>query len=376
MASGRLRSYVIVIAALLCAWCGSQGPSPTTKLVREFHERILTVDSACYAAVNLLKSNWDPGIRHRPGKTGSGQIDLRRMKEGGLDAAFFVIPVFNGARTPEGHARARESAMAAIEAVIRMTEAYPDLVCLGLAPQDAYKAEKQGKRTAFLGLGNVRAIGRDLSLLEVFHARGVRLLTLCSDEGNDTCDPATNDRSPEDRGLSEFGRLVVEECNRLGIVVDLAHCPERAFFEALAVTRAPVVVSRSGMRTVCDHPRNMTDDMLRALAENGGTVQISLDPHVLRGERTGKKVSIEDFADHVDHARRLIGTDHVGIATCFDGGGGVERCRDVGELMNVTVALLRRGYGETDVEKIWGGNFMRVFEQVVRLANEKWRDQR
>ena len=358
MSARRLCVVSLLIGLLLCTACGSRDPAASTReLVLAFHERILTIDPA-----------WDPGIRRRTGKSDGSRLDLPRMKDGGLDAAFFIAPVPQGELEPRSDGRAREAALTAIDAVIEMTKAHPDQVCLGLAPQDAYRAEKQGLRTVFIGLGNGPAVGRDLSALEYLHDRGARLLTLCGGQDSLTRDAAAGDA--EDLGLSEFGRRVVEECNRLGILIDLAGASEKCFFDVLTASASPVVVSRAGARSLAPHPGNLSDDMLRALAEKGGVVHICLDPRFLVYEPSagGRRATLDDFMAHVDHVRKLIGTEHIGISAGFGGGGGVEGCRDAGELANLTVALLRRGYSEADVERIWGGNFMRVFERVTRLA--------
>ena len=363
MSARRLCVVSFLIGLLVCPRCGPGDPAASTReLVLTFHERILTVDPA-----------WDPEISHRTGKSDGSPVDLPRMKDGGLDAAFFIAPVPQGEPVSGGDDRARKAALAAIDAVIDMVRTHPDQVCLGLAPQDAYRAEKLGLRTVFIGLGNGGGLGRDLSLLETFHTRGVRLLTLCGDTDNDICDSAADARNPQDRGLSDFGRRVVEECNRLGIVIDLAGASEKSFFDVLAASTSPVVVSRAGTRALSDHTGNLTDEMLRAIAEKCGAVHICLDPRFLvrTPSAAGLRPTLDDFMDHIDHVRKVTGTDHVGISAGFDGGGGVEGCRDASELVNLTVALLRRGYREADVERIWGGNFMRVFERATRLAERK-----
>jgi len=291
-----------------------------------------------------------------------------------------------------------------------MCEDYPELVALATTPEDAYRIENEGKRAAFIGMENGYPIGRDLSMIEKYYDRGVRYITLCHSADNDICDSSTDRGGPEDNGLSEFGKEVVAECNRLGIMVDVSHVSEESFFDIVETTKAPIIASHSSVRALCDHPRNLTDEQLKALAKNGGVTQICFvssfvkeqppNPErdaaleVLR-EKYGSRRNIQDEAakakvmeeyqeiyekypderttlhelvDHIDHVVELIGVDHVGIGTDFDGGGGVEGCNDVSEMPNITEELLKRGYSEEDIRKIWGGNIMRVFSRVIEVS--------
>jgi len=182
---------------------------------REIHASVLTVDTHCDTPFQLLRPDWDIGTRHDPGKRESGQLDLPRMKEGGLDGAFFAVYYGQEERTPEGYARAKEHALHCLDALHKMGEDYPDLVELATSPEDAYRLEKEGKRAVFIGMENGYQIGRDLSLLELYHKKGVRYVTLCHSEDNDICDSSTDRLNPEDNGLSVFGKAVVAECNRL-----------------------------------------------------------------------------------------------------------------------------------------------------------------
>ncbi|MDY0232305.1 MAG: dipeptidase, partial [Candidatus Saccharicenans sp.] len=280
-----------------------------------------------------------------------------------------------------------------------------------------YRLKEQGKLIAFLGIENGYAIGRDLSLIKDFYNQGVRYITLCHSSDNDICDSSTDRSDPEDRGLSEFGQQVVEECNRVGMIVDISHASDRSFYQVLEASQAPVIASHSCARAVCDNPRNLSDEMIKALAAKGGVIQICfLSSYVktpkpnperdqalkelrskygnwrrIQDEELRRKVmeemqeinqkypvelaTVQDLVDHIDHVVELVGVDYVGIGTDFDGGGGVQGCNDVSEMINVTVELLRRGYSETDIEKIWGKNFFRVFNQVQEVAHkldESW----
>ncbi|MCJ7487164.1 MAG: dipeptidase [Candidatus Aminicenantes bacterium] len=336
--------------------------------IRQAHDRMLTVDACIDSIGNILEPGWKIGERHKLKKQGGGQVDLPRMKEGGLDAAFFVVPVEQGERTPEGYASAWESAANAIDRIRLVAEENSLHIGLALSSGDAYRLEKEGKLAAFIGLGNGYAIGTDLSLIEWYHAKGVSYLTLCGDADNEICDSATDRAHPEDSGLSGFGHRVVMECNRVGMIIDVSHCSEKSFFDVLSVSRAPVIVSHSAARALCDRPDNMSDAMIRALAEKGGVAQVCFVPERLARPTKKLGASVPDIADHIDHVTRLVGIESVGIGSAFNGGGGVAGCGNIGEMLNLTIELLRRGYGQHAVEAIWGGNIMRVLKQVELIA--------
>lgn len=378
--------------------------------VSELHDKVLTVDTHADTPSRLLREDWKIGERHESSGRRGSKIDLPRMAEGGLDAEFFAAFVGQGARTPEGYEAAKERAFRVLDAIHEMCEDYPELVSLATTPEDAYRIEKEGKRAAFIGMENGYPIGQDLSLIEKYYDRGVRYITLCHSRDNDICDSSTDLGGPEDNGLSEFGKEVIAECNRLGIMVDISHASEKSFFDIIEATKAPIMASHSSARALCNHPRNLTDEQLKALAKNGGVIQICFVSSFVKeqppnpereaalkalrekyGSRRnildeaastkrreeyqkiyekypGVKTTLQELVDHIDHVVELIGVDHVGIGTDFDGGGGVEGCNDVSEMPNVTEELLKRGYSEEDIQKIWGGNIMRVFSRVIEVS--------
>jgi microsomal dipeptidase-like Zn-dependent dipeptidase len=249
-------------------------PPNVEEKARQLHQRILTVVTHCDTAFSLLRADWKIGDRHDPSLRASGKIDLPRMKEGGLDAEFFAAFVGQGHLTPEAYFKAKDGALRAVEAVHKMTETYASTIGLAIDPAGARRLKAGGKLTAFIGLENGYPIGRDLSLVKLFYDKGVRYITLCHSSDNDICDSSTDRRDPEDKGLSDFGRQVVAECNRLGMLIDISHASEKSFYDVLAASKAPIIASHSSARAVCDHPRNLTDDQLRALAKNGGVIQI------------------------------------------------------------------------------------------------------
>ncbi|HEX2694830.1 MAG TPA: dipeptidase [Acidobacteriota bacterium] len=400
-------------AALLIGTAGCRAKPEVVDLAvkaRAIHHRILTVDTHCDTAFNLLRKDWKIGDRHDPALRSSGKIDLPRMAEGGLDAALFAAFVAQGPRTPEGNAKARKEVLATIDAIYGMAQEYPGVVGIAVTPDDAYRLKKAGKRAAYIGIENGYAIGNDLGLLGDYFGRGVRYVTLCHTKDNDLCDSSTDSVDPEDRGLSAFGREAVRECNRLGMLVDVSHASDRSFFDVLGASEAPVIASHSCARAVCDNPRNLTDDMLKALAKNGGVIQMcflsnyvrkpSPNPErekalkaleekydrpgmrddedsrrraheeyeAIREKYPSEKATVRDLVDHIDHVVGVVGIDHVGIGTDFDGGGGVIGCDDVSGMVHVTEELLRRGYSEKDIAAIWSGNFMRVFRKAIEVS--------
>jgi len=379
---------------------------------KDIHEKVLTVDTHADTPSRLLREGWVIGERHDPDERSSGCIDLPRMKEGGLDAEFFAVFVGQGELTPEGYVRAKERADQLLDAIHQMEKDYPELVAIATAPDDAYRLEEQGKRAAFVGMENGYPIGKDISLVKYFYDKGIRLITLCHGGDNDICDSSFEREHPEDNGLTEFGKQVVAECNRLGIMVDISHASDRSFFDVLQVTKAPVIASHSSVRSICDHPRNLTGEMLKSLAANGGVIQICFVSSFVKtpkpnperdaamaqleekygsrsdisDDETRKKwreefmairekfpeerATIKDIVDHIDYVVELIGVDYVGIGTDFDGGGGVDGCDDVSDMPNITEELVRRGYSEEDIRKIWGGNLMRVFREVESATKQ------
>jgi membrane dipeptidase len=403
---------VLVAGFALSACKPVQTPPDYAAEARELHREILTVDTHCDTAMSLLRPDWKIGERHDPAQRGSGKIDLPRMKEGGLDAEFFAAFVGQGPLNPEAYEKAKTSALRAVEAVHKMTETYSSLIGLAVDPAGARRLKKAGKLTAFIGMENGYPIGRDLSLIKAFYDKGVRYITLCHSSDNDICDSSTDRRDPADKGLSDFGRQVVAECNRLGMIVDMSHASEKSFFDVLAVTKAPIICSHSSARAVCDNPRNLTDDQLRALAKNGGVIQICFlgayvktPPVIPEREQALKDLeakygpvreirddairakamaerdainqkypqvrpTVADLVDHIDHVKRVVGIDYVGIGTDFDGGGGVVGCDDVSGMIHVTEELLRRGYTEKEIAKIWGGNFFRAFGRIIAAAGK------
>ncbi len=380
------------------------------EIAARIHQQVLTLDTHVDTPMRMLGTDFDIGARHETDK-GEGQVDLPRMKDGGLDAIFFAVFLSQRGREPEDNERAKQRALALFESVHSSVKANPDLVELAIHPQDATRLESVGKRAIYLGIENGYAIGRDLALLQTFYDLGTRYVTLCHSSNNDICDSSTDKKGPEHSGLSTFGKQVVAEMNRLGMMVDVSHASDATFYDVVKISKAPIIASHSSSRAMCNHPRNLDDKMLRALAENGGVIQLCMlgayikesQPNPARDkalnamraefgeyedlstERRAEMrdrwrainkqfprstANVSDAVDHIDHIVDVVGIDHVGIGTDFDGGGGIQGCNDVSEMENVTLELVRRGYTEEQIGKIWGGNLMRVFRQVEQVSRE------
>lgn len=373
------------------------------------HERVLTVDTHVDTPFMLSRSGWDIGESHDPENNG-GRVDFPRMKQGGLDAIFFAVFVGQGSRTPEGNSKVKKKALRLIDDIHKAVKEYPDLAELAVSPDDAYQIEKKGKRAIFIGIENGYAIGRDLKLIKKYYDLGTRYITLCHMRNNDICDSSTDEA--EHDGLTGFGKNVVKEMNRLGIMIDVSHISDKSFYDVIKVSETPVIASHSCARFICDSPRNLNDEMLKKLAENNGVIQVCLvgsyvkelksKPErveafkklrnkykdfsdlseeqqekaqeewiALEKKYPQKLPSISDFVDHIDHIVKVAGINQVGIGSDFDGGGMIEGCRDVSEFGNITTELVSRGYTDEEIRKIWGGNLMRVFREVEDFAKAR-----
>ena len=331
------------------------------------HQRVVTIDTHDDIPSNFATPDVDPGVR------GDRQVDLPKMEEGGLDAAFFIVYVGQTARTSENYAQARADAEQKFDAIHRMTEEmYPDQIELAYAADDVDRIVARGKLVAAIGIENGYVIGQDLSLLSDYHARGARYITLAHNGHNDIADSATprqrlGDSAAEHDGVSAFGETVISEMNRLGIMVDVSHISKQAMLDAVRLSAAPVIASHSSTRALRDHPRNMDDEQLLALRDNAGVMQTVALGDFVSG-RTDPPIDVRDFVDHIDYAVSLIGIDHVGISSDFDGGGGVMGWSDASETFNVTLELVRRGYTEDEIAKLWGRNLLRVWREVEAVA--------
>ena len=387
----------------LFAGCVSEEDRINRK-AEKLHGEMLTVDTHCDTPMRLARGGFNPGIRND-----NGCVDFPRMKEGGLDAMFFAIFIGQGPRTAEAYETEHLNTLRAFDSVKVNVERSSTLAGIALTREDAVKLKSEGKVAIFLGIENGYPVGTDLSRIKQYYDLGARYITLCHSSNNDICDSSTDKDGPEHGGLSPFGEEVVREMNRVGMLVDVSHISDESFYDVLEISKAPVIASHSSARALCESPRNLDDDMLLALKKNGGVIQICLlsdylkqpEPNPEFDEKVKelrekwnsnsqemtdemreqrwrefselknkyvKLATVTDAVNHIQHVVDIIGIDHVGIGSDFDGGGGIEGCRDVSTMSNITRELLRRGYSREDIAKIWGGNFMRVMKQAQALA--------
>jgi membrane dipeptidase len=240
------------------------------KKVREIHDKILTVDTHCDTPMAILDDNFDIGKRNNPPQS---RVDFPRMKEGGLDAIFFAAFTGQRERTPENTENAWKMANQMIDATYEVCRNYNDMAEVAISSKDVMRLEKQGKRAIYIGMENGFPLGTDIKRVKEFYDRGVRYITLCHSSNNDICDSSTDRKGPEHNGLSEFGEEVVKEMNNLGMMIDVSHISDKAFYDVVKLSKAPVIASHSSVRSIAHHNRNMTDDMIKSLAKNGRAVQ-------------------------------------------------------------------------------------------------------
>ena len=372
---------------------------------KRLHDRAIVVDTHDDTPQRLLfDKTFNIGTRNK-----DGHVDIPRMREGGLDALFFSIWVPSQITGPPAVKRALDL----IDSVREAVRTHPDDLMLANTAADIRRAAAEHKIAALMGMEGGHIIDDDLAVLRVYAALGVRYLTLTHFLNNNWADSSTD--KPAHNGLTAFGKDVVRELNRLGMIVDISHVSDKTFYDALEVTKAPVMASHSSSRAISNHPRNMTDDMMRALAKNGGVVMINYAAAFLSEEfrvasekKSGNivaamaamskkcggneactimenerieheammkgelpKVMWDKIVEHVDHAVKVAGVDHVGLGSDFDGATMPLGMEDVSKLPKITDALLKKGYSEPDIEKILGGNILRVMEQVENLKSAR-----
>ena len=328
--------------------------------VGDLHKRILTLDTHCdtpmffHQGVDFTKR--DPRIL----------VDLHKMTEGRQDATIMVAylpqPKIGQKFSDAVEMKAAGPAAYAdliFDKIEAMVASKPDYVSIARTPSDLYLDKRMGRKSIMLGIENGLALEHDLRNLLHFAQRGIVYITLCHNGDNDICDSARGCNTHN--GVSSFGEKVIKEMNRLGIMVDLSHAGEKSFYDSLDISAVPIVCSHSNCRALCDHPRNLTDDQLRRLAQKGGVAHTTFYHGFLR--KVGE-ADIMDGIDHLEHAIKVMGIDHVGIGTDFDGDGGVRGMRDASEIQQFTLSLLRRRYSDEDIAKIWGGNWLRVMSMV------------
>lgn len=353
---------------------------------------------------------------HDPGDNSDMQVDIPKMQKGGMDAGFFVVYVPQGPLNEAGFKNAKELAEKKFKAIVNMTRSYSSKITLALSPKDIYRAKENNLLSAAIGIENGYTIGEDISLIDYYYSLGARYMTLAHIGHNQISDSSIpskrlNNSEKMHNGISSFGRKVIKRMNNIGMMVDISHISEEAAFEAIQLSRSPVIASHSCAKSIADHPRNLSDDLILALASKGGVIQVVAFPNYVKVDNSrffsimelGKEVakiygdrnfipsmhaikdeytegmkeinkryplpSVDDLIDHIDYIVELVGIDYVGISSDFGGGGILEGWIDASQTNFVTERLRKRGYSENDIKKIWGENILRVWREVEDISN-------
>jgi membrane dipeptidase len=400
----------VLLLAVALPLHAQQGDGELVERARRIHDAVITIDTHDDIPFTFATPDMNPCSGTRM------QVDMPKMERGGLDVGFFVVYMGQTEPTPENTARAKDQAMTKFNAIRRMTyNLCPDRIALAYSADDVERIHGSGKLVAAIGIENGYAIGEDLSLLQKYHELGARYMTLTHNGHNaigDSWRAGNWETGFRWNGLSPFGEQVIAEMNRLGIMVDISHVSKATMLHAARVSKAPVMASHSSVRALATTERNMDDEMMRALAATGGVMHIvalgsfvkdtppartsaltalreefglgqamrvqdldaaqraRYDARMAQIEARWPAATLQDFVDHIDYAVKLIGIDHVGISSDFDGGGGVTGWNDASETFNVTLELVRRGYSEEEIRKLWGGNLLRVWRDTERVARE------
>jgi membrane dipeptidase len=399
-----LRLRPLVFAAIIAA---APMPALAQGGARAAHDAAIVLDTHFDTPANQAQPGWDIMDSHTV-EEGS-QVDWPRMVKGGVDGGFFAVFTAQGARGATGNAAARDAALLRAVVIREMVARHPGRLALALTADDAPAILRSGRKFAYMSMENSSAVAGDLSLMKTFHALGVRMMGPIHFLNNDLGDSSTDPKGPEWRGLSPLGREFVTEANRLGIVIDASHASDEVLDQVLALSKAPIILSHSGSKAIFDHPRNIDDDRLRALAAKGGVIQINafsnymiavpripereaaladlsrrygvarkLTPErraAMAAERKAidarwpvPRATLDDFMKHMLHVIAVVGVDHVGVSGDFDGGGGIAGLEDVADFPKITERLMAAGHSREDVAKVWGGNALRVVRAAQAAA--------
>lgn len=418
---------ICVLSIVSCAEKKEKKEETTLEKAQRIHEEVITIDT--HNDINV--KNFTDSVNYS--QRLDTQINLPKMEEGGLDVTWLIVYTGQDTLTDKGYAKAKENAMSKFEAIHKLCEEIaPDQIELALNSADVKRIVESGKKVAMIGVENAYPIGLDMDQFKVYHDLGARYISLAHNGHSQFSDSNTGEADDEwlHNGLSDLGKEAVAEMNRLGIMIDVSHPSKEAIKQMISLSKAPIIASHSSARALCGHSRNLDDEQLNMMKENGGVVQtvafssyLNTEKHEARAafmksiyqqvadsldiawyERSqfsslsdvekaafmdnypkvlkiGKEiaetksdapeaVNVSDFVDHIDYMVKLIGIDHVGISSDFDGGGGIEGWNDASETFNVTLELVNRGYTQEEIEKLWGGNLLRVLDDVKRIAKE------
>ena len=394
---------------------------------RKIHEQIITIDTHNDINVN----NFTDSVNYT--QRLETQVNLPKMEEGGLDVSWLIVYTGQDTLTEQGYAKAAKNALAKFDAIHRLCEEIaPNKIGLALTSDDVRRIDSSGKKVAMIGVENAYPMGEDLTNFEKYYQLGARYISLSHNGHSQFCDSNTGEEDDKwlHNGLSELGKEAVKEMNRLGIMIDVSHPSKEAMVQMVQLSKAPIIASHSSARALCDHSRNLDDEQLILIKENGGVVQTVAFTSYLDTEKDKKydayikgilqkvadsleidwfersefrtlseaqqktyienypkvkkigvsiadkdpnapaMVDVSDFVDHIDYMVKLIGIDHVGISSDFDGGGGIKGWSDASETFNVTLELVKRGYTQEEISKLWGSNLLRVLDEVQAVATQ------
>ena len=385
-----MRLFTLIFASFLIS-CGQQKTDLMEK-ARKIHERVLTLDTHDDINVKYFTDNLNYSMDTET------QVNLPKMRAGSLDVAWFIVYTGQGELKKQGYKKAADNAQAKFDAIHRLVKEYaPNKIGLAVSSKDIDSLRKMGKKVAMIGVENAYPIWEDLNEVKRYYKLGARYMSLAHNGHNQFSDSNTGefDNTAKHNGISELGKKVIDSMNYYGIMVDISHPSKEAIRQTIAHSKAPVIASHSSARALSDHPRNLDDEQLEWVKENGGVIQtvalalfINKEKHEkyknaleALGDQTDAEalkalkkefppVDVADFVDHIDYVKNKIGIDHVGISSDFDGGGGIEGWKDASETFNVTLELVKRGYTEEEISKIWSGNLLRVLEEVADVASE------
>ncbi len=368
------------LTLVACGESGQQAESEEDLIARAqgIHDRVITLDT--HADINT--ENFTAEVNYTQDL--DTQVNLPKMQAGGLDVAWFIVYTGQGPLGDEGYPDAYANAMDKFTAIHRLAEEIaPDQIEIAYTSDDVRRIVASGKKVGMIGIENAYPVGPDLSNIEKFYDLGGRYMSLAHNGHNQFSDSNTGERDGVywHGGLSEMGRFAIREMNRLGIMIDISHPSRDSIMQTVELSRAPIIASHSSARALTDHSRNLDDEMLRAVQANGGVVQtVAFGSYVSEARRAhvanggdfadAPVATVSDFVDHIDYMVDLIGLEHVGISSDFDGGGGIEGWNDASETFNVTLELVRRGYTEEQIGLLWSGNLLRVLDDVQRIAQE------
>ena len=388
------KSIFLLIVALIAASCQDKSTgNPEVQLIQKaqlIHLKTTTLDTHD----DIDVKNFTDTLNYAMDT--DTQVNLPKMESGALDVAWFIVYTGQGELTKEGYKKAADNAQAKFDAIHRLAKEYaPNKIGLALSSKDVDSLRKMGKKVAMIGVENAYPLGEDLTEVKRYYDLGARYMSLAHNGHNQFSDSNTGefDNTAKHNGISELGKKVIDSMNYYGIMVDISHPSKEAIRQTIAHSKAPVIASHSGARALSDHPRNLDDEQLQWVKESGGVVQtvalalfVNKEKHekyrealknlenpedeaalaALKNEHP--PVDVADFVDQIDYIKNKIGIDHVGISSDFDGGGGIEGWADASETFNVTLELVRRGYSDEEIAKIWSGNLLRVLEEVAEVA--------